>query len=153
MGLAELQARLALLPGSIASGMLDQAQTLSDALADRVRDKLSGDVLNVGTGALRDSISSEVEQGNGAQASVYVDGNLPYAAIQEYGGVTKGYIIEAVNAKALAFKWQGKQAFFKRVMHPGSVIPARSYLRSSLADMTGDIIQGFTDALNEVLNP
>ena len=66
--------------------------------------------------------------------------------------MTKAHIIEATNAKALSFPFGGKQAFFTRVNHPGSDIPARSYLNSSLDDMSDDIVDGMGDAVSEISN-
>jgi len=50
--------------------------------------------------------------------------NVPYAAIQQFGGQTRPHIIKPKNAKALHFG--GK--FFKVVHHPGSKIPAREFM-------------------------
>jgi hypothetical protein len=59
----------------------------------------------------------------------------PYAAIQECGGTTRAHVIEAINAAALRFEIGGRTVFAKRVMHPGSVIPARSFLAAALAEL------------------
>jgi hypothetical protein len=58
---------------------------------------------------------------------------VPYGAIQEYGGTTRAHLIQAKNAKALAFTVGGGLRFARRVQHPGSRIPERSFLRSALA--------------------
>jgi phage gpG-like protein len=76
---------------------------------------------------------------------------VPYAAIQEFGGKTAAHQIIAANAKALAFRAGGDQIFRRRVDHPGSAIPARSYLGSSLADMRDEIGSGFKQAVLEAL--
>ena len=123
---------------------------LTQDLADLVRAKLSGQVLNVRTGHLRASIKSQlVEDSTSLFGRVFSDGSVPYAAIHEYGGVTRPHEIVARYAKALAFQWHGEQVFFKRVNHPGSKIPERSYLRSSLADMQNTIIEKLTSAAKE----
>lgn len=139
------------LPDALTTSLLGKSQELANDLQQDVQNKLSGEVLQVRTGTLRDSIANSVDENDsGTTASVFVNGDVPYAAIQEYGGQTKAHIIEAVNAKALSFNFGGKQAFFKRVNHPGSDIPERSYLRSSLDDMSDDIVDGFADALSEI---
>jgi hypothetical protein len=43
----------------------------------------------------------------------------------------------------------GKQVFFKRVNHPGSQMPVRSFMRSSLRDMRPEIIEAMRKAVEE----
>ena len=43
----------------------------------------------------------------------------------------------------------GKQVFFKKVNHPGSTMPERSFLRSSLGEMKDEIIGGIREAVAE----
>ena len=64
---------------------------------------------------------------------------MKYAAIQEFGGRTAAHDIVPDKARALAFVVAGRRVFARIVHHPGSTLPARSYLRSSLADMAGEI--------------
>ena len=106
-----------------------------EALAKK---KLSGDVLNVRTGALRSSVSHEIaDDGDTVTVKVFSSG-VPYAAIHEYGGVTKPHDIVPTKAKALHFVMGGKDVFAKVVHHPGSRMPERSYIRSSLTDLLED---------------
>jgi phage gpG-like protein len=74
---------------------------------------------------------------------------VKYAAIQEYGGKTSAHEILPVKAQALAFVIGGVQRFARRVEHPGSLIPERSYLRSSLEDMKGEILAALAEAATE----
>ena len=46
----------------------------------------------------------------------------------------------------LAFVTGDGQHFARRVEHPGSLIPERSYLRSALADMNDEIVTALADA-------
>ena len=46
----------------------------------------------------------------------------------------------------LAFVAGDGQHFARRVEHPGSLIPERSYLRSALADMNDEIVTALADA-------
>jgi phage gpG-like protein len=153
IGLSELQEKLRQMPDALNDALAAKSQALAEALAQYVQeDKLSGEVLQEKTGALKDSIESASEEtGQGAGASVFVAGDVPYAAILEYGGTTKAHVIEAANGKALAFSFQGKQAFFMRVNHPGSNIPEHSYLRSALDDMQDEIVDGLADALGDAI--
>ena len=54
-----------------------------------------------------------------------------------------------VKAEALAFVIGGAQVFARRVEHPGSLIPERSYLRSSLDDMRDEIVAALAEAATE----
>jgi phage gpG-like protein len=110
-------------------------------------------VLQTRSGALAASIISSIEN-DGSDTSVSISSTgVPYAAIQEFGGKTAAHDIVAVNAKVLEFSAGGSHVFARSVHHPGSTIPARSYLGSSLADMRDDIESGFKHAILEALAP
>ena len=151
-GLEETEARLDAYPAALAAALAAKASELAAALADMVRnDKLSGAVLNERTGALKASIMAEVSaDGAGVLASVGSVGEVKYAAIQEYGGKTGAHEILPAKARALAFVAGGGLRFARAVEHPGSLIPERSYLRSSLDDMSGEIVATLADAAAEV---
>jgi phage gpG-like protein len=142
VGAEALQARLDAFPAALAGELAAKAQALGEALADKIRnEKLSGQVLNARSGALRDSIGAEVfSDGEDVSASVGSYGDVKYAAIQEYGGKTGAHEILPVKGKVLAFLVGGAMRFARRVEHPGSVIPERSYLRSSLDEMSDEIL-------------
>ncbi len=152
-GAEALQARLDAFPTALATGLAAKAQDLAGALADKVRfEKLSGEVLNARSGALRDSISAEVASDDeGVSASVGSYGDVKYAAIQEYGGKTGAHEILPAKAEALAFMVGGALRFARKVEHPGSLIPERSYLRSSLNEMSGEIATAPAEAARDVL--
>jgi phage gpG-like protein len=109
-------------------------ETVADStekLWNIARLKLSGDVLNVGSGKLLRSIQQEVRDSEGR---VFSDGSVDYARIQEYGGRVDIPELVPVNAKALAFEYEGRLVFAKRTQPHAVTIPERSYLRSSLAE-------------------
>jgi phage gpG-like protein len=151
-GSKELADRLNAGPDDIRRALRNKVTALTLKLEAKVKvDKLSGQVLHARTGALRRAVASRVEE-IGAQiiGTVYVSNDVKYAHIHEYGGRTLPHDIVPVKAKALAFMMSGKQVFAKRVHHPGSVMPERSYLRSSLDDMRDEIIAGVKNTLDEV---
>ncbi len=152
-GLDEAGARLDAYPAELAAAIAAKTAELAAMLADRVRtDKLSGGVLNARSGALKASIAAEVSANrDGARAAVGSNGAVPYAAIQEYGGKTAAHEILPVKAEALAFVGGGALRFARKVEHPGSVIPERSYLRSSLDEMSDEIVAALADAAAEIL--
>lgn len=131
--------------------LLRQADFLCNALENRIREKLSGEVLNTRSGALTDSISSFFDDEGSAVSVAASSGGVPYAAIHEFGGKSAAHDIVAVKAKALAFSVGSGEVFAKRVRHPGSTIPARSYLRSALAEMRDEITTGWKQAVLESL--
>jgi phage gpG-like protein len=100
---------------------------------DVKENKLTGQALKTRTGTLRRSINYALTvQDQGLTATVGT--NLVYAAIHEYGGVTRAHVIQARNKKALAFQMGGQTIMRKSVQHPGSKMPERSFLRASLRD-------------------
>ncbi len=142
-GADALDARLGAFPAELLADLNAKAAMLAGALADKVKDdKLSGQVLNALSGDLRASIVSEASvDGDDVVGSVSSAGDVKYAAIQEYGGKTAAHEILPSKAEALAFIVGGALRFARRVEHPGSVIPERSYLRSSLEEMTDEIVE------------
>jgi phage gpG-like protein len=151
-GEKELIGRLDGLPKRVHDALVRKVTALSLMLEAKVKGKLSDDVLHVRTGALRRSIFSTVkDQGSAVYGEVASSGDLKYAAIQEFGGKTAAHDIIPTKAQALAFMMEGKQIYAKIVHHPGSVIPERSYLRSSLKDMRAEIIAGLNQAVAEGL--
>jgi phage gpG-like protein len=136
---------------AVQDALLAKAKSFRDALEARIQRKLSGEALHARSGALAASISSAIESNESETAISLSCAGVPYAAIQEFGGKTAAHEIIAVNAKALAFSTGAGQVFRKRLHHPGSLIPARSYLASSLNDMRDEIVLGLKQAILEAL--
>jgi len=151
-GADALDARLGAFPSELLADLAVKAAALAGALADKVRnDKLSGQILNAVSGGLRASIVSEASvDANQVVGSLGSAGDVKYAAIQEYGGKTAAHEILPSKANVLAFIAGGALHFARRVEHPGSVIPERSYLRSSLEEMAGEIIEALGQSPGDV---
>ena len=149
VGDRELVAKFDAMPQRVHDALLAKVTALALKLEDKVKsEKLSGQVLNVKTGALRRSIFETVtDNATSVIGKVASSGDVKYAAIHEFGGTIPAHDIYPVNAKALAFMLGGKQVFASVVHHPGSVMPERSYLRSSLDDMRDEIIDGLREAV------
>lgn len=142
------------MPDSVRRALTTKVLSLVLRLETHIKnDKLSGQVLNTVTGRLKRSIHHQVsETSTGAiVGSVFSTGDVPYASIHEFGGQTSPHVIVPVKAKALAFMMEGKEVFAKIVHHPGSRIPQRSYLRSSLADMRETIRSEIAQAVREAV--
>jgi phage gpG-like protein len=149
-GLDETSARFDAYPAALQAALGAKATELATTLADLVKNKLSGAVLNTSSGALRDSIAAGVTaDSDGVLASVGSEGDVKYAAIQEYGGKTSAHEILPVKGDVLAFVSGDGQRFARRIEHPGSVIPERSYLRSSLEDMKDEILAALASTAAE----
>lgn len=120
---------------------------------DVQENKLSGQVLQLRTGSLRRSIIQTVTSSDSGATGV-VRATRIYGRIHEYGGVTPPHVIEPkVAGGVLAFQMGGKTVFARKVNHPGSKIPERSFLRSALKDMvsSGAIDREMQDALATAL--
>ena len=149
-GLDETSARFDAYPAALQAALGAKASELATALADLVKNKLSGAVLNTSSGTLRDSIAASVTaDSDRVLASVGSEGDVKYAAIQEYGGKTSAHEILPVKGDVLAFVASDGQHFARRIEHPGSVIPERSYLRSSLEDMKDEILAALASTAAE----
>jgi phage gpG-like protein len=150
-GLDDTSARLDGYPFALRAALDAKASELAAALAEKVRsEKLAGAVLNARSGALQASIHANVSvDADGVLASVGSEGDVKYAAIQEYGGKTGAHDILPTKAEALAFVIGGALRFARKVEHPGSLIPARSYLRASLEDMSDEIVTELADAADQ----
>jgi phage gpG-like protein len=150
VGDRELIARLEHMPEKLRTALVRKVTALALKLEAKVKDKLTNKVLHVRTGALRRSIFSQVDDtATSVTGKVGSSGDVKYAAIHEFGGRTRAHIIEPKKAKVLAFMMGGKQMFAARVNHPGSVIPERSYLRSSMREMREEITVGLKEAIVE----
>ncbi len=142
--------RLGSLPAAIQQALYIKSTVLALKLEKLVKTgKLNGQVLNRITGALSRSIHNKVEKiGGSVVGSVFSSGDVKYARIHEYGGQTAPHIILPKKASVLAFiSGGGKQVFARKVNHPGSKIPERSFLRSSLRDMSTEISLGLKEAV------
>lgn len=136
-----LVARLAKIPTNVAEALRSKIEVLTIKLQNHVvRDKLHGQVLAQRSGQLARSIQRRIEATQLAvYGFVFSAGDVKYAGIHEFGGVTPPHDIYPKKAQVLAFAMGGKTVFAKVVHHPGSKMPERSFLRSSLGDMESEI--------------
>jgi phage gpG-like protein len=149
----DFSASLADMPDRVRQALSSKANVLAVALEAKIQQKLSGGVLNARSGALASSIVATVDESS-ADVSVRIgtSGDVKYAAIQEFGGTIPPHEIVPDKAKALAFAVGGKQVFATRVNLPAVTLPERSYLRSSLGEMAGEITEELSDAVVEAIH-
>jgi phage gpG-like protein len=144
----DYSASLAGMPDRVRQALSSKANVLAVALEAKIQQKLSGGVLNMRSGALARSIIATVDESS-ADVSVRIgsSGDVKYAAIHEFGGTIPPHEIVPNKAKALAFAAGCKQVFAARVNLLAVTMPERSYLRSSLAEMAGEIAEGLSEAV------
>jgi len=154
VGDKELIARLDKMPTAIRQALELKVTSLALRLEKLVKTgKLNGQVLNRISGRLARSINNKVTvTANSVFAKVFSAGDVKYAAIHEYGGQTAPHIIEPKKAQALAFMGAGGMVFAKKVNHPGSKMPQRSFMRSALRDMSTEISLGMKKAVVDAAN-
>jgi HK97 gp10 family phage protein len=152
VGDRQLVAKMTAMPSKVHDALLRKVTTLALQLEATVKQKLSGAVLNVKTGALRRSIFETVEDGTtSVTGKVASSGDVKYAAIHEFGGTINVPEIVPVKAKALLFVAGGGDVFAKRTRAHTVTMPERSFMRSSLADMSQQIADGMRQAVREGL--
>lgn len=139
--------RLATMPEAIRAALRGVILKDGPELARRVRAKLSGQVLHVRSGRLLNSIYARMVENPRELTGQVGSQGVPYARIHELGGRTRPHMIYPRNALALRFMIGERVIFAKSVNHPGSLIPKRSYLASSLEEMRDQLM---TDMINAV---
>jgi phage gpG-like protein len=130
---ARLESARARLPQRLGAVM----ERLGVALAGAVVNALDGGVLKRRSGRLA-AAQTVIVTKDAAGASVAVGFDpaaVPYGAVQEFGGTTRAHLIAAKSGRALAFNVRGQLVFARRVNHPGSRIPAHSFLGASLGSL------------------
>lgn len=154
VGDKELIARLDKMPLAIRQALELKITSLALRLEKLVKTgKLNGQVLNRISGRLARSINNKVTvTANSVFAKVFSSGDVKYAGIHEYGGQTAPHVIEPKKANVLAFAGAGGMVFAKRVNHPGSKMPQRSFMRSALKDMSVEISTGMKKAVVDAAN-
>ncbi len=116
-----------------------------------VRDKLNGQVLQRPTGTLARSIDQLVLRRPGGSTGI-VGTNVEYARKHEYG--FKGTETVKQHLREIKKAW-GRSITPREVMvrqHVRAVnFPERSFLRSSLAEMTPEILAEYEKAVDEIV--
>ncbi len=135
-----LQGLIPALRESVMGALNEYGQELSGTIKE---DKLSGQVLNVRTGDLRNSITPlEATQAAVMSGGAAGGAGVVYAAIHEFGG-----IITARNAPYLRFRTaDGAWHAVKSV-----VMPERSYMRSTFGETYQSGIDLMRAAISEGL--
>jgi len=147
-GADALDARLAVLPDAVRAALAAKIAELAQRLAEKIKGNLSGAVLQSRGGALRDSIEADL----GADMATFL-AKTKYAAAQEYGFAGA----ESVSAHSRTIKQAFGRAIapkevFVRAFSRQMNLPERSYMRSALEEMQGDIAAELAQAIREGLS-
>jgi phage gpG-like protein len=135
VGESELMARMGRMYPNAKKGLLEAVTRLAIQLQRNVvKDKLSGQVLNVRSGTLRRSISQLATNQLVSQTETSTEGrvgtNVEYAHIHEYGGTIARHSKKGVGR---------------------AVYPERSFLRSAMREMESQIKTELENALKQAV--
>jgi len=160
----ELIAKMGAMPDRLQQALTNKVRFLAQALQRKVQlEHLSGPTgphtLSVGQntdghtgGQLKGSVFNKVESSpSGVIGKVGFGADVVYAAIHEYGGTINIPEIVPVKAKVLHFIIDGKDVFATRVRSHSVVMPERAPLRTSLEEMTPEIVSGLQEAVMQEL--
>jgi hypothetical protein len=152
-GLTELNAKLTNYPQRIFEKLRTFVATETGRLASGVRHNITDRFTNP-TGALLESIDSDVSATtNTVTGRVYSEG-VPYAALLEYGGKFKLPDVRPVNAQALLFGRLAlspvpttfREGVFSKLSRAHEVtVPEKSYARAALASIRSEFIGGIRE--------
>lgn len=168
IGDKEVARRFRAIPDGVKSNLTDSIGKLTLKLQRKVmQDKLSGQVLKVRTGTLRRSIDQRMVTNDNAVAGV-VSTNVKYGKAHEYG--FQGTLQQTIKEHLRRSKEQMKAAILKRKdgtfyvskrgKKNGAILvrehtrtakinlPERSFLRSALRDMEGEIVKSINKAVS-----
>ena len=150
VGDKELKSRLMGAPARVAGGvwrtLYQQGLELQRHI---VADKLTGQVLNVVTGALRRSIQLAMSQdGDLMRATVYSAGDVKYARIHEFGFSGVEHVVAHTRMQTQVFgrvvsPFQVNVGAHDRMMN----MPQRSFMRTGLADRQEPATKAIMDAV------
>lgn len=151
IGDRETVARLEALPERLRNRLTARITALALKLEDHVKsDYLSGQVLNVKTGALRRSIHNSIQSGTSNVTGIVGSYSLPYARFWELGFQGTETVRAHLRQQTMAF---GRPMTPKEVMvrqHTRDVNnPGRPFLKPALADMRDEIVAGIEGAIQE----
>jgi hypothetical protein len=147
-GLDRLSQRFSVMPQAIRAALAQKRDALAQSLLARAQAKLSGEILSLRSGRLHDSLQTSSIGDFGA--AIFSAGDVKYAAAQEYGFDGEETVsahsreIREAFGKAIDAKSIFVAEFTRRMR-----LPERSYLRSSLEEFREEILQAYSEALEE----
>lgn len=162
LGLTALQARFDQMPPVLQ----DRLRIFMARFTIQTREQVKSNIVErfkVVTGAFPAAVQSQqIEQVGSVTGRIFID-SLPWAAIQESGGKTRPHTIVPSAASVLSFLMPSMMGFSggpkasafvfaKRVNHPGSNIPERTYMRLALVQMRAPFEGGIREMVDTSIN-
>ncbi len=139
-------------PTKVRAQVTDQMNRDAAVLSGMIKDNLSGVLLQVKTGRLRASIYARVYVSDKkVTLSFGTRGDVPYAYIQEYGGVVPAMRIVPTKGEALRFLLGGKEVFARSVQRPAINIPAAAYIRTAAQEFMPQFEENVREATTRAL--
>lgn len=137
------------LPMAIAQIIRDKMSELASRISDVIKNqRLSGQLLNVVTGRLKNSIFSRIYYSKDyTRLSFGSRGDVPYAAIHDVGGTIKAHVIFPSKARVLKFIYGGATAYATRVLIPAQIVPAKNYM--DLSGLAPEILEVLAGGVGE----
>ena len=136
------------LPDSIKKAVVVAEREIVDLLLNKIRGKLSGDVVQVRTGTYLASLRSSVRQTkSGVTASVFAKD--PIANILEHGGIIPAHDIRPDKVRALHFLGTSGEVFAAVVHSPGAEIKPHSVFESTYAEQKTEIESRLNEAVSK----
>lgn len=141
------------LPSVVRDKITRKWEDMASRVSQRMKEKVSGEVLNVRTGRLRNSLYARVYVGTEkVTLSFGSRWDVPYASIHEYGGMinhpgvpeTQGGVMPMRDKRGVI------QKFSKSVLPHTIWMPKRSYIKSTRDEMVPSINAALRQAINEV---
>ena len=147
-GADALEERFASLPAAIREALAGKIEDLAQRLEQRVKENLSGAVMQSRSGSLRDSIEMRLEP-----AAAALVARTKYAAAQEYGFVGEESVCAHSRAIREAFgRAISPKTIFVRAFARAMDLRERSYMRSALDEMQDEVASALSDAVEEGLS-
>jgi phage gpG-like protein len=128
-------------------------ESLATDISERIKEKLSGEVLQARTGKLRNSIYARIYMGStNVTMSFGSRGDVSYAEIHETGGfVSHPGVPNTMNKTMPMSNKMGAINQFSRSTRPHQIpIPRRSYIKSTRDEMLPSINSKLLEAMREV---
>jgi len=138
-------------PQNAINAFLHVAAEQSEAMAEQIKQNVSGGVLQTRTGTLEASVQPQAPKIDGLQASAEVvggGGDAYYGEIQELG-ISHPYPEQAAG-DVMAFEDGGSSIFTRLVEHPA--MPAHPWFLPVLDEMAPQIIAGVHERIQETLD-
>lgn len=142
-GTQEVQLRLPRISDAVRRALRPEVVSLTQLLTNLIREKLSGQVLNRRSGRLYNSVRGELVESPTRIGGEVATRGVPYGPIHEFGGIIK----HPGSSKYQSWIGGDGNRVHTHFTRPHDIpIPERSYMRSSLAERTAEIIERLTRA-------